>query len=324
LFEGALPVYMGRKFFVQFLHKVLCSNTKENILQTNMFIILQATKMIAQLRIASIVFMAVVIPMCWLAGKNHELAHRNWLERSMGRAVDLMYNAFVQVESDGEKMLDKDFIMNIFSPLYAEIPELEEYLTYFFEEKESNVVGSYSRSDRVLAIDLAKCEVFYPTQCENQQTNDLCVDLAREVATCLMLEVADPKKATSDYLSKCDGRFSWSKLTAEEKNATIGMCATSDPSESEFATFTEVLTTGGRIGLDLASGIGKTHYNNDFGRGQEEYVTGRRSKKAPSVKSVGLFHDLPVELQDSLVVTSKRHAPESRQNFNESLRRQRE
>jgi len=82
----------------------------------------------------------------------------------MGRAVDLMYNnAFVQVESDGEKMLDKDFIMNILSPLYAEIPELEEYLTYFFEEKKSNVVGSYSRSDRVLAIDLAKCEVFYPT-----------------------------------------------------------------------------------------------------------------------------------------------------------------
>ena len=239
-FEGALPVYMGRKFFVQFLHEELCSNTKENILQTNMFIILRSTEMIAQLRIASIVFMAVVVPMRWLAGKTHELAHCNWSERSMGRAVDLMYNAFVQVESDGEKMLDEDFIMNIFSPLYAELPELEEYLTYFFEEKESNVVGSYSRSDRVLAVDLAKCEVFYPTRYENQQTNDLCVNLAREVATCLMLEVADPKKATSDYLSECDGRFSWSKLTAEEKNATIGNRATNDPSESEFATFTEV------------------------------------------------------------------------------------
>ena len=46
--------------------------------------------------------------------------------------------------------------------------------------------------------------------------------------------------------------------------------------------------------------------------------------EAPSVKSVGLFHDLPVELQDSLVVTSKSHAPESRQKFNESLRRQQE
>ncbi len=45
-FEGALPVYMGCKFFVQFLHKELCSSLKENILQTNMFIILRATEII--------------------------------------------------------------------------------------------------------------------------------------------------------------------------------------------------------------------------------------------------------------------------------------
>jgi len=155
--------------------------------------------MIAQLRIASIIFIAVVVPMRWLAGKTHELGHRNWSERSMGRAVDLMYNAFVEVESDGELMLDEDFIMNIFSPLYAELPELKEYLTYYFEEKESNVIGSCSQGNRVLAIDLAKCEVFYPTQIENQQTHDLCVNLAREVATCLLLEVADKKKATLPF-----------------------------------------------------------------------------------------------------------------------------
>jgi hypothetical protein len=322
-FEGALPVYMGRKFFVQFLHEELCSSLKENILQTNMFIILRATEMIAQLRIASIIFIAVVVPMRWLAGKTHELGHRNWSERSMGRAVDLMYNAFVEVESDGELMLDEDFMMNIFSPLYAELPELKEYLTYYFEEKESNVIGSCSQVNRVLAIDLAKCEVFYPTRIENQQTNDLCVNLAREVATCLLLEVADPKKATSDYLSKCNGRFSWDKSSTEEKNSTIGMRATNDPSESQFATFTEALATGGRIGVDLASGIGQTRYNNDFGRQQDQYVTGRKSE-ARSVKSVGLFHELPTELQDSLVVTSKRNAPESRQKWNESLRMQRE
>ena len=95
-FEGALPVYMGRKFFVQWLHEELCSSSKENILQTNMFIILRSVEMIAQLRIASIVFMAVVVPMRWLAGKTHELAHHNWSERSMGRAIDLMYDAFLE------------------------------------------------------------------------------------------------------------------------------------------------------------------------------------------------------------------------------------
>jgi hypothetical protein len=183
----------------------------------------------------------------------------------MGRAVDLMYNAFVEVESDGELMLNEDFIMGIFLPLYDELPEFNGYLEYFFEEKESNVIGSCSQEDCVLAIDLAKCEVFYPTRIENQQTHDLCVSLAREVATCLLLEVADPKKATSDYLSNGDGRFSWAMSSEEEKNASLGMRATNDPSESQIATFTEALATGVRVGVDLASGIGQTRFNNDFG-----------------------------------------------------------
>jgi hypothetical protein len=135
--------------------------------------------------------------------------------------------------------------------------------------------------------------------------------------------VADPKKATLDYLSKCNGRFSWDKSSTEEKNATIGMRATNDPSESQFAMFTEALATGGRIGIDLALGIGQTRYNNDFGCDQDQYVMGRRSK-ARSVKSVGLFHELPLELQDSSVVMNKRNAPESRQKFHESLWMQRE
>ncbi len=46
-FEGALPVYMGRKFFVQFFHEELCSSSNENILQMNIFIILRSTEMIA-------------------------------------------------------------------------------------------------------------------------------------------------------------------------------------------------------------------------------------------------------------------------------------
>jgi hypothetical protein len=169
-----------------------------------------------------------------------------------------------------------------------------------------------------LAINLAKCEVFYPTRFENQQVHDLCVNLAREVATCLLLEVMDPKKATSDYLSKCNGRFSWAMSSTEEKNASIGMRGINDSSESKFATFTEVLATGGRIDLDVAAGIRQARYNNDFGRAQKQHVTGQKSK-TPVVKSVGLFHELPPELQDSLVVTSKRHAPESRQKFRESL-----
>ena len=76
-FEGSFPVYMGRHHFVAFLHDFLCSTDSSNILQHNLFITLSCVELIAQLRVASIFFVAYIIPMRWLAGKTHTLAHRN-------------------------------------------------------------------------------------------------------------------------------------------------------------------------------------------------------------------------------------------------------
>jgi hypothetical protein len=53
-------------------------------------------------------------------------------------------------------------IMNIFSPLYEEIPPLKEYLDYHFEEKEGNVIGSCKEHERVLAMDEAMVGLFFP------------------------------------------------------------------------------------------------------------------------------------------------------------------
>ena len=56
-------------------------------------------------------------------------------------ALDLMYNTFMEIQANGDKFLDEDFIMKIFEPFYTELPELEMYLTFDFEEKESSIVG---------------------------------------------------------------------------------------------------------------------------------------------------------------------------------------
>ncbi len=45
----------------------------------------------------------------------------------------------------------------------------------------------------------------------------------------------------------------------------MGMKAVNNPSEAVFATFTEALSTAGRVGLDGAAGQGQTRYNNDMG-----------------------------------------------------------
>ena len=73
--------------------------------------------------------------------------------------------------------------MNIFSPLYNEILPLKQYLDYHFEEKEGNVIGSNNEPDRVLAIDEAMTELFYPQKMENRQTTELCHELSIGVAT---------------------------------------------------------------------------------------------------------------------------------------------
>jgi hypothetical protein len=84
--------------------------------------------------------LAVVLPMRLLAGNTHELSKYSWGERSMGRAITLLHNAFVEVQHDGSLMLDEGFIMNIFSFLYDELPPLKQYLDYHLEEKEGNVI----------------------------------------------------------------------------------------------------------------------------------------------------------------------------------------
>jgi hypothetical protein len=60
----------------------------------------------------------------------------------MGRAVTFLHDAFVEDQGDGVLLLEENFIMNIFSPLYKDIPPLKEYLDYHFEEKEGNVCVS--------------------------------------------------------------------------------------------------------------------------------------------------------------------------------------
>ena len=68
----------------------------------------------------------------------------------------------VKIQADGKLLLDHDFMMNIFSDL--QIPELEAYLKYEFEEKMGNGTGSKKCSDRVLANREAMTELFWPTK----------------------------------------------------------------------------------------------------------------------------------------------------------------
>ena len=41
----------------------------------------------------------------------------DWSVRSMGKAIDAIYDAMLELEKDGSKLLDKNFTSNIFSKI---------------------------------------------------------------------------------------------------------------------------------------------------------------------------------------------------------------
>lgn len=318
-FEGALPLYDGLDEMLAFTNE--CLQSSSNKLQRCLMITLGSVEVIAQLRVASIMYLSVIVPLRWLAGNTHKLAHRNWGERSMGKALDLLHESFVKIRSDPSLLLKEPFIMNIFKPLYAQLPELKEYLNYYREEKVGNTVGSFNEEDRVLAIDQAISEVFYPTKVRNRETTPFCHILAERAATTLLVELEDPKKATHMYLSSVSGKRSQAVITRAEERATFGMRSNNDPSEGSFATLTDVLQMGGRISLASAAAIGQARYNKDMYRDIAKLVSGKRSKKVAveGAEPLGLFHTIPEELCTSLVAMAKSRGKRTRSKFNADL-----
>ena len=166
-----------------------CLNLGENLLQHCLNTVLGSMEVIAQLQVALVMFLAVIVPMCWLAGNMHMPAHQNWGERSMGLAIDLLHAAFIKVREEPKLILDYEFIMTIFEPFYEQLPKFSDYMDYYKEEKERHVIGSMKLSDRVLVIDEAMHELFWTTKKCNSETTQYCYILAAGVATTLLTEL---------------------------------------------------------------------------------------------------------------------------------------
>lgn len=137
--EGAGPLYMNRRVWVEFLDMRLRVPSADNILQECLYISLTSVEMIASARVHAIIHLAIVTPHRWLAGNTHLLAEYDWSERSMGITVDLIERAMSKVadESDehgpGELLFDQTFMLSIFDEIAAKLPPFKEYLTYMYE-----------------------------------------------------------------------------------------------------------------------------------------------------------------------------------------------
>ncbi len=79
-----------------------------------------------------------------------------------------------------------------------------------------------------------------------------------EIATTMLIELRDPHKATATYLSSAMERYSWKVISEDDRKASMGMMTHHSTSESNHATSTTSLITGGMISLYHAAAEGQT------------------------------------------------------------------
>ena len=217
------------------------------------------------------------------------------------------------------RFLDYNFMINeFFNEIKEDVPPLQKYLTRTFEEKThatinkaDNTIQDYNNS-KVVSYKVVIDELFYPEREENKETKDLVLKLAKEVALVWLRELRDPKKATSDYLSSIEGKYSWKNTTEEQHKKLLGTSATNDAAESPFAVVTENLQRFGRLTQVNAAATAHAKINGDFDR------------KILGADSDGAFHRLPQKMKQSLIMFAVKDVPKVQETERKAIAKQRE
>jgi hypothetical protein len=280
-------------------------------------------EMVALLQVLSILHIAVSVcmPVRWLEGNTEHLAQYEFGAVSMGRTVDMLEEAFIKISSDGALLLDKDFMMNIFSDIVDEVEPFDKYLNFMFNKKSSNPVGTRDSDHKVQPYQLLHEELFYPTWKDIQQMYDLTCQLACKAATIFLMKFRDPTKATSEYLSSISGHKSWCNAYDETKSMLLNVSASNSVLEANHAPSTVGLKLSGTIHLDHVCAEGQTRHNNNFGRGHEVLVKAGSCQNNSANGNIGTYTTLCEEHQHSIIQAALENVHATRRRFDDNGRR---
>ena len=144
--EGSLPVYINYPYYVEFLDSALrkprkMKNESASILQKNLFVVLTSSKMIALVRLLSILHLSICMPFRYLAGKSHEIKQYGWGAADMGRVLDTLYDNMQTLHHEPTLILDQSFMMDIFKQYREELPPFHEYWEIIFKTKQMKVIS---------------------------------------------------------------------------------------------------------------------------------------------------------------------------------------
>ena len=311
---GADAVYMNRPYNIEFLDERLRIKDNAHILQENLFSVLSSSEMISTTRFFSILHVCVVCPFRWLAGNTHKLKEYNWGARSMGRAIDCLYEACDEILDDVQLIYDKDYMLGLWDDIALELPEFRKYLDEMHENRMTKFIPETTH--KTMPYKKLITELFDPQDDDNKESTSMLEDVALIGIEAIRTELLDQTKATYKYLSISGSHFSFDHCPESTKIAMLGMMATNDYAESSFAGVTAQVQTYGRIGMHGAAAVSDMQRN--------KFLARPTTKKSMANNERGLFHDLPEELRLTVTMMAMEDAPKTREHNNAAIDRQRE
>ena len=115
-YDAALPMYVDRKYFVEYLHTVVFGKAHSNILEDFLYVSWRSLPFVAATRANAIIDLLISRPMRFLTGNSRAL--KDFSPFSMGPVLDLVEQFFEKAQSDGSLFLDPG--LDLFASIAAE------------------------------------------------------------------------------------------------------------------------------------------------------------------------------------------------------------
>ena len=175
---ASMAIYWDRNYCVDLLDKIISyCGREDNILACNQMMLLSSVEFAAVALLWSIFHFAVIIPMRWLVGKTHKLAHRKWGYISIGKVVDKLNKDLQSIVNTPELIHDQEFIMGVLTVWEEELPEFKEYRHDVIKKNRTGYFNDTAKKKAFPLKELLK-ELFTLADQDNKDTTPILENLA--------------------------------------------------------------------------------------------------------------------------------------------------
>ena len=127
-YDAAVPMYINRRYMVEFLHPRVHTAGHSNTLEEFLYIAHRTDEYLAMTRANAIIDLVIARPMRWLTGKSADLI--DWSPFSMGPVLDMLEELFERGARDGSVFFDPE--LNIWKLVADKQPALRENLHHMY------------------------------------------------------------------------------------------------------------------------------------------------------------------------------------------------